>query len=58
MVSSSKSWLYRNSWFLTPLAPGLVVAAILIATLIGAASAKGSPAAEASASLGGSPARS
>jgi hypothetical protein len=49
MVSSSRGWLYRNSWFLTPLAPGLVVAAILIASLIGAATADGSASAAESA---------
>lgn len=50
MRSMSKSWLYRNSWFLTPLAPSLVVAAILVASLLGAASADGSPSAAESAS--------
>jgi hypothetical protein len=50
MRSMSKSWLYRNSWFLTPMAPTLVVAAILVASLLGAASADGSPSAAESAS--------
>jgi hypothetical protein len=53
MRSMSKSWLYRNSWFLTPMAPTLVVAAILVASLLGAASADGSSSATASGSLGG-----